>query len=471
MKFKIIPLITFLVLVVSCSSNDDPNENITSNTQVSVTSKITKQKKSLNYADALIVAQLFNAQQTKLNPENKRSIAIQTKLSEDEQLIKDNNNNPIAYVVNFIPSGFCIVSATKQNHPILSYSKEGHINPKETSNSPLKIWIEEIADMSTNADQIPDSVQVDIQNAWRKYEDTSTTNNATTKFTNPAQLSAYQERRNYYGRQGIMVSTLDNPGDLPSSLCNKIRSLANYLHSPEEFTILIVDTKKISNKVDELLKTKWHQNQPYNTSIPNWAKVGCSAVAAGQIMKFFEYPKNYDWDEMNYNNDYISSFLYDLGMSFKIEYGKSSSSATKENVKNGLINSFNYAAEIVPHNINKIKTYLLDYKYPVYCRGNAQNENGHAWVCDGYEQNRTHYTVKVDLLSNTTYHLYSSTFETTVDGTDYVHYNWGWNITSYSNANGWYYSTSAKPTNFLNPSENIGDFSYERDEIFMHPQQ
>lgn len=94
---------------------------------------------------------------------------------------------------------------------------------------------------------------------------------------------------------------------------------------------------------------------------------------------------------------------------------------------------------------------------------------GHAWVCDGYDENDTFYSIKVDLLIGTSYRLHSSEFEATQKNTDYVHYNWGWKTNKTFDTNGWYISSSAKPINFKNTTQDLSALDGARKDIFMHP--
>lgn len=464
MKFNILQFIFITVLFIGCSSNDEPIQNVMTDETVSLSAKIEKAKTSLDYNDALVVAQLFNDDQSITNHNAKRSVNFMTKAEQKYQVIMG-SKEPIAYVVNFNPSGFCVVSATKKTHPVLAYSLEGSFDLTEIEKSPVGIWIDEMNYMSATADQLPDSLKATIKDAWRRYEDTSV-DSPTTKYTNPEQLAAYSERRNYYGRQGIMVTTLDNArSSLPYSLYSKIKTIASNARSPEEFTILIINTAK--PVTGPLVKTAWHQEKPYNLSIENWYKVGCSPVAVGQIMTSIKHPDSYDWEKLVTSNTQIENLLASLGESFKTNYGKDKSSTYPEDVVSGLIRDYDYDAELTSHDLTRIKKYIIDYRYPVYCRG-EDKKGGHAWVCDGYNEGEIHYSVKIDLLSGTTYHLYSSTLTAKKDYQDYIHYNWGFEIGHY---NGWYISDSATPIDFDHPDIDYDAFDTRRMEIFMSPKQ
>lgn len=92
--------------------------------------------------------------------------------------------------------------------------------------------------------------------------------------------------------------------------------------------------------------------------------------------------------------------------------------------------SFGYscASGLASYEIASIRT-NLDETHPVYVRANDISEGGHAWIADGYIYSRigTEYYEEI-LIDNglTLYYDYILT-NSTVQTTNLVHYNWGWN--------------------------------------------
>mgnify|MGYP003166888328 CR=1 FL=1 len=80
--------------------------------------------------------------------------------------------------------------------------------------------------------------------------------------------------------------------------------------------------------------------------------------------------------------------------------------------------SFGYscASGLASYEIASIRT-NLDETHPVYVRANDISEGGHAWIADGYIYSRigTEYYEERLVLTNST-----------VQTTNLVHYNWGW---------------------------------------------
>lgn len=56
--------------------------------------------------------------------------------------------------------------------------------------------------------------------------------------------------------------------------------------------------------VASFITTKWDQLEPYNSLCPSAGKggdkcpTGCVATAMAQVMYYYRYPANYEWDKM-----------------------------------------------------------------------------------------------------------------------------------------------------------------------------
>ena len=202
--------------------------------------------------------------------------------------------------------------------------------------------------------------------------------------------------------------------------------------------------------VEPLISSKWSQSPYYNVLCPvdprnasGHAVAGCTAVAMGQIMRYWRHPEhgvgshsyvannsslggdygdygtlsadfentNYDYDNMpdslTENStpaqvNAVATLLYHCGVSLDMAYGATSSSAVFSLVRDALENYFSYYAplhvyrsvysEVSWRNMMKNE---LDHLRPIFYTG-AGNTSIHAFVCDGY------------------------------DSQGYFHMNWGW---------------------------------------------
>ena len=195
------------------------------------------------------------------------------------------------------------------------------------------------------------------------------------------------------------------------------------------------NTTTIPSQVNHLLSTKWDQDHPWNQKCPiddgTHCKVGCVMVAMGQIMYYlnrnFGYPtalyetvylsedipdnlydqiclSNYNssssrWASMATNRsgtdagiEYVEDFLASLGKQMHADYG--SNETTCAYVHDSDFNAFgidcdgdNYDYDSVISNLNSGKPV---FAFAPYGSGAT---NSHAWVIDGYKNERTYYSV------------------------------------------------------------------------------
>lgn len=216
--------------------------------------------------------------------------------------------------------------------------------------------------------------------------------------------------------------------------------------------------------VDALIKTKWGQNNGYNSLCPydfnagELTVTGCAATSMAQILRYWEYPSHgvgshsytphthpeygiqsvnyasttYNWAEMplNCSNAEIAKLMYHCGVSVNMNYNISAnggSSAYSYDIPSALINYFHYksSASLKQKSsysnsnwINLLKA-ELNASRPIEYNGYG-SEGGHAFICDGY------------------------------DNLNYFHFNWGW----YGNFDGFYTLTSLTPGNNHNYTNN-----------------
>ncbi len=192
-----------------------------------------------------------------------------------------------------------------------------------------------------------------------------------------------------------------------------------------------------TSSVEPLLKTTWDQGWYYNDRCPADANnmtghvpTGCVATAMAQIMKYWEYPTTgvgsvsyfhpvygdlsasfgattYQWSQMSSSltvpNSEVAKLMLHCGVAVQMQYGPFESGSYCQNAVQSLFNFFNYSkdyATIRKHDsnngswLNALKAELNSRK-PILISG-FNNYVGHAFICDGYENDR------------------------------YFHFNWGW---------------------------------------------
>jgi len=187
-----------------------------------------------------------------------------------------------------------------------------------------------------------------------------------------------------------------------------------------------------ASTVDPLVETRWNQDCFYNEYCPatsgGWwwggpcghVYAGCVACAMAQVMKYWEYPitgfgthsythseygsqsanfaaTTYHWDEMPNEvlepNDAVATLMYHCGVSVNMNYSASGSGAQSADVEVAMRSYFGYCGAKYRQKssyseeawISMLKA-ELDQSHPVYYSG-ANDESGHAFVCDGYDSN------------------------------------------------------------------------------------
>ncbi|HOY39520.1 MAG TPA: C10 family peptidase [Bacteroidales bacterium] len=205
-----------------------------------------------------------------------------------------------------------------------------------------------------------------------------------------------------------------------------------------EWTQLMSGTLKHSSvKSTNLLTTEWGQGCYYNTQCPadvngpcGHTVTGCVATSMAMIMKHWNYPEHgfgansyqtnyygvlsadfenttYQWNEMPdiliEENVALSTLMYQCGVAVNMQYTATSSGAAPG--PSNFTAHFGYSpnAHVVYRSDYSDEEWValmkweIDNNRPVQYVGDSDVfPDGHAWVCDGYDEN------------------------------DYLHFNWGW---------------------------------------------
>ena len=191
-------------------------------------------------------------------------------------------------------------------------------------------------------------------------------------------------------------------------------------------------SSKSENSVSPLVETRWNQDCYYNEYCPatsgGWwwggpcghVYAGCVACAMAQVMKYWDYPTTgfgshsythseygeqsanfaattYHWENMPNevwsSNDAVATLMYHCGVSVNMNYGPSGSGAQSADVEVAMRSYFGYCGAKYRQKssyteeawITMLKS-DLDQAHPIYYSG-SNGESGHAFVCDGYDDN------------------------------------------------------------------------------------
>lgn len=221
------------------------------------------------------------------------------------------------------------------------------------------------------------------------------------------------------------------------------------------------------NPVTPLVQTMWDQGDPYNRicveKMHKNMPVGCVATAMAQLMNYWQTPvkgkgshgytattgnylsadfgsTTYDWAHMKdcygthaiegksetedspYTDeeaDAVALLMYHCGVAVNMSYDEAGSGAYSSDAAAALINYFGYDKGIrqiykAVHTDDEWQQILLgelSEGRPVMYSAHTRNNEGHSFVCDGF------------------------------DGKGYFHFNWGWS----GMANGYYMVVGADP--------------------------
>ena len=286
------------------------------------------------------------------------------------------NGEPCFYVFSMQPRGFVIVSADDRAKPILGYSTEGAFST-----------------------EIPEG----LASFFRNYQ------------AGFSQMFANNDPR-------------------PAEAVNDWERLA---------ATGKVNNEKITRELPQLLTCTWNQSALYNRRCPvdeagpdGHVYAGCVATAMAQIMYYWQWPYTgrgayiyeywpygeiaasfedahyafekmpdfLDWTSTDDEIDAVALLLYHCGVSVAMMYSPEGSGAYSQMVPNALSEYFLYDGQNMylryrdwysDQQWNEMLRENLDGGMPLYYSASG-NDGGHAFVCDGYDDN------------------------------DQFHFNWGW---------------------------------------------
>ena len=230
----------------------------------------------------------------------------------------------------------------------------------------------------------------------------------------------------------------------------------------------VASSKLETHAINALLGTLWDQSPYYNHYCPvdqtaqETTLTGCVATAMAQIMAFWQYPQSgkgssryqhatygvqtadyastqYQWAQMpqrltssssSTQMEAVATLMYHSGVSVQMDYGVDGSGISDiTRVVNSLRNYFNYATTVslVKRAETTDSIWLASLKNelnsgrPVFYVGfDPGGEGGHAWVCDGFNnENRFHMNWGWDGYADGYFALGSLTPSADFDLTDY----------------------------------------------------
>lgn len=351
------------------------------------TNKVTGNFVSEDVAKGIASSILFESQGIRTYGDVFDRPVRQEKEIESVTEIPDANGVTAYYIINYKGSGFLILAADNRVNPILAYS-ETNCFPVDSGSRPegLVDWMSGTKEHIETVRAENREQSAEMQIAWSK---------------------AYTPNV-LYGSDEV------DPDPKPG-----FTSCRDY---------------DVYEQKGPMLKTQWDQIDGYNDLVPKncgegKALTGCFATAMAQVMRYYKHPNTYNWDDMpNYSGSpEIAKLMRDIGAAVDMDYGCDASNTTEKKAVAAFKNKFGYASVKEDDFFGGTVKEQLQRGCLVILTGGTKSglryTKGHAWVCDGYIYNFTHY----------------DTFDCSQAwGNIRLHMNWGWS----GYCDGWYDGTN-----------------------------
>lgn len=322
-----------IVFIVGCEKDDNNFSE-----EIGVTEKQNENFVSLTKAKSISNNILFENPKTKQSSNKKISSIIP---------MKDRDENNLFYIINYQEKGFLILAADDRSIPILAYSEISSFDIDDDvleQKAGVTEWIKFAETQIKEIRQKELSSSKEIEIAWKSYE-------------NSRKISSFKEE---------FLKKED-----PIGGC--------------EFE---------SEEVTPLLETTWSQGCGYNnllalksctTNACGRVYAGCVPVAIAQVMKYHEYPNNYDWNLMadSYGTNETSKLIKDIhDVTSSITYNCNATSVDAEFDVADLFKSYfgySYASQQQTNYYQEITKNNLRQGKPVILSG-SNSSSGHMWV-------------------------------------------------------------------------------------------
>lgn len=394
--------------------------------------------------------------------------------------ISDEAQKPLIYVINYKNNGgFVLISATKNFYPILAYNTTGNFNPYGIMPEGLLQWREQSKDLITLSDEFSAEEKHKFRNIWKQYENrdhkTPASYNSRSSEEYPEWYADAQtivmNKRLELQAKGYEVYDFNAEFTSDKAFNEEVREfIRGYIYPVyddycEDLSIIAYNPNDYTEtKVPNFVLSTWTQDSLYNSCYPllsngKHAYVGCGPLAVGQIMRHYQYPATYNWNDMPLTSasTTTSSFLLEVTQKCKGEYSIKGTSVYLSDCKDALI-SYGYSANTGEHDQGRVINNMKSLK-PVIMAGNRTDTNvGHMWIASGlhslqYDESYEVWTfnTRTDFRCATNY-LKETHF-------NYLFYmNWGWN----GNYNGFFNDNKLyieeKNITYIN-AENIYDIA------------
>lgn len=473
MKIKLLLSMSAAILLYSCGDTTaEPPQPLEKPSRASIATIVPDTSVTVTQAKALQVALgHFAPQQTSRGAE-KEIKSVQTLL--------DSVGTPVMHIVNFADNqGFVIVSATKDYFPVLAESDHGNFDLSGLSpDHPVNLWLAEQKLKIAHADSFDPELKSSIASLWTGLDAETKQVIMQSRNGTPEKPQVYYDSLARWSNDpNITVYLFEDYmrtaeyAALDQQTKNEIQSMLLQCGNANYGTIessSIVLRRQVDNSFhNKLLATTWSQWEPFNGCLPYYMPLGCTTIAAGQIINYHKFPATFNWSQIeNTGFAYATqSFLYQLAKDIGVDFDNESG-ANIDQVKNCLeiygytVTKRDYEASAVYQEVSK--------GYPVYVRGSSGSA-GHAWVCEGVDRLNVGFEIRVmtidyrptaSIVPDLMVEAYKR-FTLTYGRPLRFYYNWGWQ----DDNDGFYEDSDIRVT--VDGREH--NFNRGRKTLFIHP--
>ena len=285
--------------------------------------------------------------------------------------IEGYNGKPAMHVINYEKGGFTVISGDKRLFPIIAFSDDGYWD-NNLDNYPdgLAYWIDCMKNEIIAMDEQGIEQDKELKNLWETFVPS-----VTTRIITP-----------------------------PSHPCEDPESYEKY--------------------IAPLIYTNWHQESPYNDSIPEILcdgitkkpLAGCVPIAVAQIARYHQYPTNYQWTSMT-NGAIVASLIKDIhdyynSISAIIYYCDNSTGVLTDQRSRVFTQHWGYSSCVsTTLRDNFDSTNPGNVVVPLLLTGMDSVSGRHSWICDGFMENIYCYN------NDGIWQWYTQAW---------FHMNWGW---------------------------------------------
>ncbi len=355
---------------------------------------IDSRSKTVDSSDAVKVAMAF------MGKESGHSRAQILALPQAETVTDPETGKELLHVINWPgEGGFVIVSATKSAPPVLAFSESGNFPTGETE--PTSDLLEGLKMSVRVLSELPEDslLRINALN-WALYEKPEPVSLLSRSISMEMQEKmnrkiAKMKAAGWRHAGNITAARYRLPDSEYEALFRDASQWSNPQYNIEEVSLCFIKEEKL-NITGPLLTTQWHQEAPYNV-VPVYRKLkinnkvaGCAPIAIAQIANYHRFPTKYKWDNLlDDAANGLAMNLYEL-MGDISDYCKAAFKEGKTSVSPGNdvvgIQKLGYLNASYNTVSLSLMSSMIKSKNPFYMRG--EGSDGHAWVCDGYQERR-----------------------------------------------------------------------------------